>query len=146
LVALYAANVLYGEGTVLVVDVGTFLTLSILHQQEFIGGYIIPGPQTMMDSYGVGAQLPSKQSWRRSGYFEWSKDTVMAMQNGTTETLIRGVTSIIKEIMTRFPGVLVVGTGGAATSLLTPIHEVVLINPTLVLEGLVSLAQTKDLF
>jgi type III pantothenate kinase len=146
LVALYAAEAIYGANSVLVIDVGTFLTLSVLHQQEFVGGYIIPGPQTMMTSYGRGAQLPSNQLWFPNSIKGLPKETLEAMQAGTTETLTRGLESLIEQIKNSYPKMLVVGTGGGALSLLTPIDAVNVINPTLVLEGLGRLAKAKNLF
>lgn len=145
LVALYAAKTLYKAETVLVIDVGTFMTLSVLHQNEFMGGYIVPGPHTMMASYDLGAQLVKNQNWTPNKTGTRPKDTVTAMQAGTTEILQRGLTSLIGEIKLQYPHILVVGTGGAAIDLLSPIADVAIINPTLILEGLGRLAKAKQL-
>ncbi len=146
LIALYAAKTLYKAETVLVIDVGTFLTFSVLYQNEFAGGYIIPGPHTMMMSYSCGAQLYKHPFWSPYKKGMLPQETLDAMQAGTTEILQRGVASLIADIKSQYPHILVVGTGGMAFDLLRPITDVAIINPTLILEGLVGLAEAKELF
>ena len=42
----------------LAIDVGTFLTIDLISKQDgFVGGYIFPGPFTLMESYTAGAKL-----------------------------------------------------------------------------------------
>ena len=42
----------------LAIDVGTFLTIDLISKNNgFLGGYIFPGPFTLMDSYTQGAKL-----------------------------------------------------------------------------------------
>ncbi len=42
----------------LAIDVGTFLTIDLISKSDgFLGGYIFPGPFTLMESYTTGAKL-----------------------------------------------------------------------------------------
>lgn len=42
----------------LAIDVGTFLTIDLISKNDgFLGGYIFPGPFTLMESYTTGAKL-----------------------------------------------------------------------------------------
>lgn len=146
LVALYAANHLYKALAVAVIDVGTFLTVSVLRDSVFEGGYIVPGPHTMMTAYGAGAMLPANLRWGSSTEHEvLPQNTSAAMQAGTTLTLQGGLEMMIGDIRKKNPDILIVGTGGA-WALLEPLDFVQIINPTLVLEGLAYLAKVKGFF
>lgn len=41
----------------LIIDAGTYLTLDIVNEEGFQGGYIIPGEQAYFNSFGQGEQL-----------------------------------------------------------------------------------------
>jgi len=41
----------------LIIDVGTFLTCDFVDAEGFLGGFIFPGPFTLMDVYRTGAKL-----------------------------------------------------------------------------------------
>ena len=42
----------------MIIDAGTFLTVDIVNQQGFLGGYIFPGIRKTLEIYGESAQLP----------------------------------------------------------------------------------------
>jgi type III pantothenate kinase len=43
---------------VLVIDAGTFITMDVVTEKGFNGGYIFPGLKTFLSSYGKGSRLP----------------------------------------------------------------------------------------
>ncbi len=42
----------------LLIDAGTFITVDHINHKGFLGGHILPGVQTLLDSYSKGARLP----------------------------------------------------------------------------------------
>lgn len=46
------------QGISAIIDAGTFVTVDIVDESGFRGGYILPGPQVLAQSYQRGAQLP----------------------------------------------------------------------------------------
>lgn len=49
------------QAPVAMVDAGTFMTLDLIDQQGFKGGYILPGLSVFLQSYARGHQLPTLQ-------------------------------------------------------------------------------------
>ena len=47
-----------GLGRTILIDAGTFITIDLIDGDGFHGGYILPGPQTFLNSYRAGADLP----------------------------------------------------------------------------------------
>jgi pantothenate kinase type III len=63
---LYSAHHVYQKiqaqtlpNRVAIIDAGTFMTLDLVDQQGFQGGYILPGLSVFLQCYGKGHQLPS---------------------------------------------------------------------------------------
>jgi len=43
---------------ILAIDAGTFITMDVINEKGFHGGFIFPGEQTFLDSYQKGSKLP----------------------------------------------------------------------------------------
>ncbi|MBF0313214.1 MAG: type III pantothenate kinase [Oligoflexia bacterium] len=69
---LYQSYYLYKKSSTpkVLIDVGTFTTVDYISEHGYEGGYIFPGPQTFLDSYARGANLPVikyDESWWNLG-------------------------------------------------------------------------------
>jgi type III pantothenate kinase len=124
-------------GGVLVVDFGTATTFDVVSPRpEYLGGVIAPGIGISADAlFSRAAKLPRVDIVRPERVV--GRNTVGAMQSG----LVYGYVGLVEGIVRRIRDevgwpVLVVGTGGFASTLaqLTDVLDVV--DDTLVLEGL----------
>ena len=61
---LVSAYQVYTEGyeRSVLIDSGTFITIDLVDQNGFQGGYIFPGIQTFLNSYATGTNLPQLDS------------------------------------------------------------------------------------
>ncbi len=137
-----AANALLGgpEGkTVIVVDMGTMTTLSIVSKEkEFLGGVICPGIRLSQQALAKNtSQLPSigleapKNAIGRS--------TVECMKSGAIFGTAATIDGLIRRIRKELPDgeeALVVMTGGMSRWIAPYCREKVLLEPDLLLKGL----------
>ena len=137
-----AANALFGgpEGkTVIVVDMGTMTTLSIVSKEkEFLGGVICPGIRLSQQALAKNtSQLPSigleapKNAIGRS--------TVECMKSGAIFGTAATIDGLIRRIRKELPDgeeALVVMTGGMSRWIAPYCREKVLLEPDLLLKGL----------
>jgi type III pantothenate kinase len=125
-------------GPLIVVDFGTATTFDIVNDKgAYIGGIIIPGPETSM------AELARKAARLFEVNIEppksvIGKTTTQALQSGLFHGTIGQVDYIIDKIIeeTKFSGCRVIATGGFARGLENHSRHIKLVNQTLTLEGL----------
>jgi type III pantothenate kinase len=133
-----AVAVLYGSPAI-VVDFGTAVTFDIISERnQYIGGVIAPGLESMTNFlYQRTALLPklSLQEPRRAV----GKSTVEAMRAGA----IFGYRGLVREIIARIKAqrfarrrVKIVATGGYARLIAAKLPEIAAVHPHLTLEGL----------
>ena len=118
---------------VLVVDVGTAMTLDVIDASgQHQGGYIVPGYNTLVNSLNNGAdsiQVPEAFS---SG-LGLGRVTAEAVHHGCLKMLL----AMIEQERAQWPKAQLVLTGGGAKLLCQALPDSVIYRPDLVLEGLI---------
>ena len=125
-------------GPVIIVDFGTATTFDVVNEKgAYIGGVIIPGPETSM------AELAKKAARLFEVRIEppdrvVGKSTAGALKSGLFYGTVGQVDFIVDRILdeTAFNRCEVVATGGFASGIQEHSRHVKLIEPTLTLEGL----------
>jgi type III pantothenate kinase len=125
-------------GPVIIVDFGTATTFDVVNEKgTYIGGVIIPGPETSM------AELARKAARLFEVRIEQpdsvvGKSTAAALKSGLFYGTIGQVDYIIDRILeeTRFAECSVIATGGFANGIEQFSRHMKFIEPTLTLEGL----------
>ena len=125
-------------GPVIIVDFGTATTFDVVNEKgAYIGGVIIPGPETSMaELANKAARLFEVRIERPDSVV--GKSTAGALKSGLFYGTVGQVDYIIDKILdeTGFNKCAVVATGGFASSIEKHSRHVKLIEPTLTLEGL----------
>lgn len=132
-------------GPVIIVDFGTATTFDVVDDKgAYIGGIIIPGPETSM------AELAKKAARLFEVRIEppetvVGKSTAAALKSGLFYGTVGQVDYIIDKILdeTGFDKCSIVATGGFAPSIQEHSRHVKLIEPTLTLEGLRLIAENN---
>ncbi|MCK4574348.1 MAG: type III pantothenate kinase [candidate division Zixibacteria bacterium] len=127
----------YG-GPLIIVDFGTATTFDVISEKgAYIGGVIIPGPETSM------AELSKKAARLFEIRIEppdtvVGKSTAGALKSGLFYGTVGQVDHIIDRIIaeTGFTGCRIIATGGFARGLEHYSQHIKLVEPTLTLEGL----------
>lgn len=101
---------------VILIDVGTYMTIDFVDQNGFQGGYIIPGPTTILNSFQNGAQLKEFGL----NIDELPDSSVQSIiPNNTFDAMVSGaqliLTSIIKNLTEQYSNNEFVITGGGST-------------------------------
>ncbi len=125
-------------GPIIIVDFGTATTIDVVNQKgAYIGGVIIPGPETSM------AELARKAARLFEVRIEpqekvVGKSTAAALKSGLFYGTIGQVDYIIDKILdeTAFDKCSIVATGGFTTGIEKHSRHINLVEPTLTLEGL----------
>ena len=125
-------------GPIIIVDFGTATTFDIVNEKgAYIGGIIIPGPETSM------AELARKAARLFEVRIEppesvVGKTTAGALKSGLFYGTIGQIDFIIDKILeeTAFEGCKIIATGGFAKDIESHSRHISLINQTLTLEGL----------
>ena len=136
-----AASTLYG-GTVIVIDMGTMTTLSVVNgNKEFLGGVICPGirlsQQALADNTSqlpaIGLEAPDRAIGRST--VECMKSGVIFGTAAMVDGLIAGIRRELMEKGEQGP-VQVVMTGGISRFIAPYCWESVAVDPDLLLKGL----------
>lgn len=126
------------NGPVVIVDFGTATTFDVVNKQgAYIGGIIIPGPETSMGELArKAAQLFEIQITPPKHVI--GKSTAEALQAGLFFGTVGQVDHILERIFTEMgdPEPAVIATGGFAKGIEQFSNHIKLIEPTLTLEGL----------
>jgi type III pantothenate kinase len=123
---------------IIIVDFGTAITFDVVNEKgAYIGGVIIPGPETSMSElakkaarlFEVRIELPDRVV---------GKSTAGALKSGLFYGTVGQVDYIIDKILdeTEFKKCNIIGTGGFASGIQEHSRHVKLVEPTLTLEGL----------
>lgn len=126
------------DGPIIIVDFGTATTFDVVNQKgAYIGGVIIPGPETSM------AELARKAARLFEVRIEppervVGKSTAGALKSGLFYGTIGQVDYIIDKILDEaaFDKCSIAATGGFATGIEKHSRHINLVEPTLTLEGL----------
>ena len=143
LLAAYAAVKRYGDAPMLVVDVGTAITVDVVQNQAFYGGAILPGLAALSETYPrISAKLPrlGPDAAIKIGLNYPGGNTKSAVFNG----IYWGTIGAIRQFYEMHPqkkDALLILTGGDAQFFLQGLTQMIpagriLHHDTLVLEGI----------
>ncbi len=97
------------EKPIMIIDIGTFMTVDFVDQKSFLGGFIFPGPFTLMESYTKGAKLKNLPP---------ELSTISTIPKNTDEAISYGgglmIQSLIKELLQKYSTEAIYLTGGGA--------------------------------
>ena len=128
-------------GACVVVNVGTAVTIDALTAAgEFLGGVILPGPELMADALASGtAGLP-----RQQGQFEaFPTNTANAIFSGALQAVCGAIERIERTLAAAGQTEpQIVMSGGSGDLVASQLARPVTLAPNLVLEGLVTIANT----
>ncbi len=88
-------NFLEKNQRILLIDAGTFTTVDVIDAEGFQGGFIIPGAEAYMQSYGIGAKLPLLKPQKFS-------QNVSELPHTTEDSLIQATTFIFQSFYQHF--------------------------------------------
>ncbi len=127
----------YKAKNVLVIDMGTALTFSCCINSKFAGGLIMPGYGLSKSIlYSKTAQLPEINNNVYAGLF--NSDTQKAMQAGIFKMYKSSIDELIEEYRkSNNEELIVVLTGGDSLLFKDYFKNIDVVNPTLLLEGIV---------
>lgn len=125
-------------GPIIIVDFGTATTFDVVNEKgAYIGGVIIPGPETSMGELAKRAARLFEVRIERPDSVV-GKSTAGALKSGLFYGTIGQVDFIIEKILqeTGFGPCMIVATGGLAKGMEQYSQHIKFVDPTLTLEGL----------
>jgi type III pantothenate kinase len=128
---------LAGKGPVLIIDLGTCLTIEFVNQQNvYIGGSISPGLSMRAKAMNTfTAQLPLIELEKKPE-FKTGSTTISCMQVGIWQGMEYEITGQIQSYQKEFPEINVFVCGGDAQSFVSLAKGHIFVVPNLVLHGL----------
>ena len=125
----------YGDN-VIAIDFGTAITVDVLESGNFVGGAIVPGFNTAINSlFSKTANLPQVEIALLD--YNIGKNTIDNIQIGTIKTILFGLDRLIKEIKNeRKKNFYVVTTGGDAKFISNKFLNYNKYDPYLTLKGI----------
>ena len=100
---LYQSSLLYASNSdqkQVLIDAGTFITIDLIDQGGFRGGFIFPGVQTFLSSYTKGSLLPelSKADLKMTLETSWPQETDQAILSACSHYIL-GIISSFSHIL-----------------------------------------------
>lgn len=136
LAGVIGAYAKFKNNAVLVVDIGTCMTMDVIDKEgNYHGGNISPGINLKLKAmHRYTAKLPLVDLIVNKD--EIGKTTVKAMQNGAFYGTIGEIDSFIRRTKQKFGDLKVVFTGGDADKFANMLETMIFVLPYLILEGL----------
>ncbi len=134
--AAAGAHLIFPGYHVLIVDVGTAITIDLLSDQgEFLGGNISPGMQTRFRAlHDYTAKLPLVAA--DNTYPEFGTDTRTAIAAGVQQGIIYEIDRYMEACEQQYAGCKFIITGGDAGFFVSRLKRPIFAKPELVLAGL----------
>lgn len=111
LAAAVAANAMHPGRDVLIVDIGTCITVDIVSAGSYLGGNISPGPAMRLKAlHEHTARLPLVN--RRGEHPSFGHDTETAIRSGVVNGIQYEIEGYIRYFMDKYPHLFVYLTGG----------------------------------
>ncbi len=134
--AAAGAHLIFPGYHVLIVDMGTAITIDLLSDRgEFLGGNISPGMQTRFRAlHDYTAKLPLVAADHT--YPEFGTDTRTAIAAGVQQGIIYEIDQYMAAYEQQYPGCKSIITGGDAGFFVSRLKRPIFANPELVLAGL----------
>jgi len=141
LAAAVGANNNFPHSNVLVIDIGTAITYDLINSNGvYLGGNISPGINIRLKSLNTfTSKLPLVEANFQSSLF--GKNTIEAIQSGTFHGITAEIDGIIEKIMTIYPNLTVILTGGDANNFAQNLKNAIFVNFNIVIEGLNSILE-----
>ncbi len=139
-----AAATLYPGQASLVFDIGTCMTIDLLHTDNtYRGGNISPGLQMRLRAmHEFTGKLPL--SGTEHNHFEWGDDTLSALANGAASGLLYEIEGYIAKTLQAYPDAQILMCGGDAHYFAKQLKYKIFANQNLVLLGLYHLLVFND--
>ena len=131
-----AANFLYKNKDVIIIDAGTCITIDFLNKNaEYLGGRISPGISMRFQSLNTFTdKLPLNKLEKSTSFF--GNDTDSAINSGVQRGVLSELDQIIYEYNELNPNAIVILCGGDAFYLQKELKSTIFVNQNLVLIGL----------
>lgn len=124
------------QSPIIIIDMGTAITLSVVNEnKEFIGGIIYPGIKTAFNSLIKRTSRLEEAKFKNIDNII-GKDTVSCIQSGMIYGTSSMIDGIIRKTKKEIPNARVVLTGGESKMILGYLEEEVIYDDDLLLDGL----------
>lgn len=135
LAAAMGAYELFPDQPVLVIDLGTCITIDWVSNDSFQGGFISPGIKMRFKAmHKFTANLPLLTAQEVKGFL--GKSTTESMNNGVIYGIVGEIEHHISQLMLKNPDLKVIMTGGDAQLFESKIKSDIFVAPEIVLLGL----------
>ena len=138
--AAVGAHFFIPDSTCLIIDIGTCLTIDLLHQSEFLGGVISPGMDIRfkaMNQFTTGLPLVAIDDSKKFP----GKSTVESIQVGVSQSIRNEILGYIQEQNELYNSLKIVFCGENIFHFDKVIKNEIFARPKLVLEGLNQIIQ-----
>lgn len=134
--AVVGANYLYPNTNILVIDCGTAITYDLIDGADhYLGGAISPGIQLRFKSLNQNtANLPKLDVIENFPLIGAS--TVDCIHSGVLNGVIGEIDNYINQVASKYPGLIVVFTGGDANFFVNKLKNSIFVVQNLVITGL----------
>ena len=129
------------KGTKCIIDCGTAITIDVLDSNsKHLGGVILPDVHSMQNSLLLDTNI--KLNKETVGFNVFARSTQEAIHTGCLSAVVGGIQYVINEMQTKI-GLFdkIILTGGNARSLLPMLSSDAVLEPTLVLDGLMIISR-----
>jgi len=138
--AAVGAHFFIPDSTCLIIDIGTCLTIDLLHQSEFLGGVISPGMDIRfkaMNQFTTGLPLVAIDDTKKFP----GKSTVESIQVGVSQSIRNEILGYIQEQNELYNSLKIIFCGENIFHFDKVIKNEIFARPKLVLEGLNQIIQ-----
>lgn len=137
------------QSSCLIVDVGTTVTLDAIDDDGVhLGGQILPGIETMLDSLSVGSTdiVPVKAAAKLSAadLKMFGRNTAAATREGAQNAVAGAVERAIRTLQSNGYDPTIILTGGGASRILGALDGAVLHRPNVILQGLAHMLESAQ--
>ena len=137
------------QSACLIVDAGTAVTLDAIDNTgTHLGGQIIPGVETMLESLSSATSdiplVKSPASRAKSGLQIFGRNTAAAVREGAQNAVVAAIERAARVMQSEGHDATIVLTGGGASRILGALEDATLHRPNLVLLGLAHMLESAQ--
>tara|TARA_B100000282_G_C31673409_1_gene463293 strand:+ start:136 stop:879 length:744 start_codon:yes stop_codon:yes gene_type:complete len=135
LAAIIGAINLYSNENILILDIGTCLTIDFINNNEYVGGRISPGLKMRYKALNkFTAKLPLCEKNFKN--LKYGNSTLTSIQSGVQRGMINEIDTVITEFKQENKNNVVIGTGGDCFFFEKELKNSIFADQFLVLRGL----------
>ena len=123
-----------------IVDCGTAITVDLLAEEHYLGGFILPGARLMEDSLIGGVESLSQAAGTADDTLRPATNTADAIHRGALRAAVHAIDGLLDWLTAEYGAMNPILTGGDAPRLLPHLRHRFIHRPLLVLEGLAAYA------